>query len=348
MMFAPAALLPMPVAKAVLWPVGVAALITLFLILQRLARPAFALTNSQTFWATVLAAFLAIQFVIRDQAELGLNTIVVALVWLAIYLWQHRHDLSAGVTLGAAIAVKCVPALFLAYFLWKRQGRVALYAAAATVLFSVSPVLFEGLARWTDQARQWSRTVIDAVPGNGFEQAENFRDRNLALRAVLMRYLTQPPPANIEPSAALPPVNFLNLSTSRAKLIANAILILSLALFLWWTRAPVKSRDEPRLLWELAGTGILMVLLSPITWTQTCVVVLPACFFVSALIVRGERLPAWITGAICFYVIFCVLLGRDLVGRRFWTVIASHHFMTLSLVALLVVVLAGPQLRRSR
>lgn len=348
MIFAPAALLPIPLAKAVLYPLSVAALMLIFWILRRLIQPAFGLSDSQTFWATALSAVLVIQFAIRDQAELGLNTMILALTWLGIYLWNAKRDFLAGISLGTAIALKCAPAVFLGYFLWKRQWRVALYAAAATALFSVSPALLEGPRLWSDQARAWARNVAQAVQGNGFEQAENFRDRNLALRPVLMRYLSRPGASNIEPSAALPPVNLLNLSPPFVSTIVNTIAIVGVALFMWWSRSPVKRRDEPRLLWELAGAGILMLLLSPITWMQSCVAVLPACFLISALLVRGERLPGWASALLCAYAVFCSLLGRDLVGRAAWIVIASHHVVTFCLAGLLAVVLAGPELPTTR
>jgi len=98
MTFAPAALLPMPIAKAVFYPVGVAALLALLWTMRRLVRSAFSLDETQAFWVTAIAVFLAVQFLIHDQAILGLNTALVTLTWLSIYLWKQRRDLLAGVT----------------------------------------------------------------------------------------------------------------------------------------------------------------------------------------------------------------------------------------------------------
>ena len=106
---APAALFAMPIAKALLFPIGIAALALLLGTLRRLAAPAFSLDRTRAFWLPALAMVLAGRYVIRDLAELGVNTALVALSWLAIYLWTQRRDLLAGTSLGMAIALKCTP-----------------------------------------------------------------------------------------------------------------------------------------------------------------------------------------------------------------------------------------------
>src|SRR3954454_18278042 len=107
MALAPAALLPMPVAKIIIYPVGVLALVALLRILSRLVRPAFELDGTSMFWATTLASFLTLQFLIRDQAELALNTAITLCVWASVELWRKHRDLVAGIVLGFAIAIKC-------------------------------------------------------------------------------------------------------------------------------------------------------------------------------------------------------------------------------------------------
>src|SRR3954451_24335183 len=59
MTFAPAALLPMPIAKAVFYTVGVTALLVLLWTLGRLVRSAFHLDETQSFWVASLAVFLS-------------------------------------------------------------------------------------------------------------------------------------------------------------------------------------------------------------------------------------------------------------------------------------------------
>jgi hypothetical protein len=345
MVFAPAALLPMAVAKAVFFPVGVAALLVLLWTLQRLVRPAFSLDETQAFWVAALAVFLAVQFVIHDQAVLGLNTALVTLIWLSIYLWKQRHDLLAGVNLGLAIAVKCTPAIFLGYFVWKRQWRMAIYTAAAALFFTAAPVVRQGPASWTSHMRSWIGTAIDGISGSGFVAGEDFRDKNMALRPVLMRYLVHQP--DFGRPGDPPPLDFLDFSPAVAHWIANSVLFILVGIFLWWSFGTARARDEPRLLWELAALGVLMVLCSPITWGQHCVALLPACYLIAALLVVRGRLPGWAMVLLSLYIFFCALLGRDLIGRNLALLLVGYHVTTFCILGLFAILLAGPCLQRS-
>ena len=343
MTFAPAALLPMPAAKAVYYCSGAAALLLLLWTMRRLVASAFRLTHIQAFWVTAIAVFFSIQFIIRDQAVAGLNTVIVALTWLGIYLWRQSRDVLAGLSLGAAIAIKCTPVIFLAYFLWKRQWRVAFFTAATAVLFTIAPMAWQGPASWIEHMRTWVGTAIEGLAGSGFEQQENFRVRNMALRPVLTRYLVHSPePIDHRPSDPSAP-HVLNVPPMVANWIITTVLVTAAGIFLWWSRGRVVKREDPRLLWELAATSLLMILLSPITWTQHCVALLPACYLISALLITRDQPPNWMLTVLSFYVLFCSLLGRDLIGRHLWVWLVSFHLSTFCIAGLFIILLAGPR-----
>jgi hypothetical protein len=345
MIFAPTAFLPMPVAKAVFYPVGVAALLLFLWTLQGMVRRAFSLNETQTFWVSALAVFLAIQWIIHDQAILGLNTALVALSWLGIYLWQQRRDLLAGISLGAAIAIKCTPAIFLGYFVWKRQWRMVICTVVFSLLFTLAPILRQGPTFYFAHMRDWIGTAVAGVSGGGFESHEDFRDKNMALRPVLMRYLVRLPDIGQPDDPS--PLRLLDFSPGVAHGIVNSVLAAFLGLFLWWSRGPIQARDEPRVLWELTAVGVLMVLFSPITWGQHCVALLPACYLISALVVTRNEFPRWFVVLLSAYVLFCALAGRDLIGRPLALELVRFHVSTFCILGLWAIVLAGPRLQRS-
>jgi alpha-1,2-mannosyltransferase len=349
MIFAPAALLPMPVAKAVFYPVGIAALLMLLWTLGRLIRSAFSFDETHAFWAAALAVFLAGRFIIRDQAELGFNTAITAFAWLSIYLWRQRRDLLAGVSLGVAIAIKCTPAIFLGYFVWKRQWRMTICTATAALFFTVVPVVWQGPASWSNHIRAWVGNASHGISGtgSGFEADEIYRVTNMSLRPAMMHYLTHLPRNLLrfwEPS----PLAYLDLSSAIARWIVNAILFALLAIFIYWSRGVVVARDDPRLLWELAAAGVLMLLFSPITWGQHCVALLPACYLIAALVVARDSFPGWIVALLFFYLFFGALTGRDLIGPQLSVQFIRHHTTTFTMVGLFAIILAGPRLQRSR
>ncbi len=349
MAHAPAALLPMPMAKALLFPIGVAALYGLLWILRRLTSRVFALDGMHSFWVATLALLLVSRFVLRDMAELGVNTALVALSWLGIYFWTRGRDFLGGMSLGLAIALKCTPAIFAAYFLWKRQWRMFAATCVAALLFTLAPILWQGPTSYWNHMSTWSMNAWkgfgSANPSVGVLGPEPLQ--NMALRPALARYFIQLPAGH--PGRVSHPlyVDFLNLRPAAANWTIKTILLALLAMFLWWSRQPVVRRDDPQLLWELAAVSILMLLFSPITWGQHCVALLPAWYFISALIAAGGRLSRWMMVLILAYVLFVPLLSRDLVGRDLSLLLNSYHVETFSILGLFAVVLGCPQLQQT-
>ncbi len=334
MVFAPAALLPMPVAKIVCYPAAIAALWLLLWIMRRLGRSIFLVSETHTFWTSALALLLTIQFVIRDQAELGFNTAIVALVWLSVDRWRRRRDFSAGVCLGAAVAIKCTPAIFLGYFIWKRQWRMALFTIAATLFFTAAPMIWQGPASWSKHMATWSTNVIQGISGVGSSAGEN-------------EYFSGITNISLRP-AVIGLCDFFTPAPSTANSIATLIILALFGFFLWWSREKITARDEPRIFWELATAGILMVLLSPITWTQHCVATFPACYLIAALLVTRDGIPRWVVILVSIHAMVCAFLGRDLVGRNAWLSIAGLHVPTLCLLGLFAILIAGPRLSSCR
>jgi hypothetical protein len=107
----------------------------------------------------------------------------------------------------------------------------------------------------------------------------------------------------------------------------------------WWTRRPIVARGDPDLLWEFAAVSIVMLLFSPITWGQHCVALLPACYFVSALLIARRNLPRWMLASLSTYILFVPLLSRDLVGREMSLLLQSYHVETFAILGLLAVIL---------
>jgi hypothetical protein len=87
-----------------------------------------------------------------------------------------------------------------------------------------------------------------------------------------------------------------------------------------------------------------MLLFSPITWGQHCVAVIPACYFISALFLARGQFPRWMVALLGVYILFVVVLSRDLVGRAHSLLLASYHVETFSILILLALVIAAARM----
>lgn len=342
LVFAPAALMRLPIAKTVYYVVGTAALVLLLWTLQRLERAGSA-ARSEIFWTTTLAVTLSIQFIMRDQAEGGFNSAITALVWLGIYYWTKRRDILAGASIGLATAIKCTPALFIVYFAWKRQWTMALCAVAATVVFSLLPALRLGPTGWKDHVSAWIANATHAAARSGTpsDVVGSPKIRNLSLRHVIPAYFDWGHAD--EPTTSNPPLSN-NVLGRRVADVVMVALLLALAV---WSRHPPARRDDPHLKWEMAAVGVLTLLFSPVAWTQHCVALIPACYFAAALVVRRESLPYGIWFVLFGFFLVCCLAGRDIVPHQVDEAITAWGIATFCMVGLFAILFAGPRLEQS-
>jgi hypothetical protein len=341
--YAPLSLLPLRVAKPVLFLVGFASLAGLMWILNALAQKALPLSRERLFWVSAATLLVASRFISRDFADGGQNLVLLGLTWLAIYLWKIGRDFSAGVSLGLAIALKCTPALFVPYFAWKRQWKFAVASLVCGAAFTLAPALRQ--STYALHMQTWFEAVSQGVtqpdPSIGVLGPEELQ--NKALRPALARFLTHLPadaPGRIDSAGY---IDFLDLQPRTAGILIKAIMLVVAGWIAWLLRRPLTGRDDPMLVWECATISLLTLLYSPITWGQHCVAAISALYLLFRSIAAGRVLPRWMWWTLGGVVVVVLLANRSIVGRDFSLLLESYHLVTFSLVALLVVTVGCPK-----
>lgn len=163
--FAPFAWLPLPVASALMTAITLTLLVVAtVLVLTRLdfwvgasavtAEPAWLRRT----WVALAVVALAVSHLEPLRANFEFGQINVVLMTLVIAdCVPRRTPWPRGLLLGLAIALKLTPAVFLVYFLLRRDGRAALTAVAS---FVAATVLGCVLA-WRDSWEYWTSTLLD-------------------------------------------------------------------------------------------------------------------------------------------------------------------------------------------
>lgn len=339
---APLTVMPMNVAQLALYPMIAISLFTLLWTLHRLCKRDLPLQGDQTFWVSAFAVVMASRFIVRDAPECGVNLALVAMSWLAVYFWTQHREVLGGSILGFAIALKCTPALFLPYFVLKRQWKMVAAVTVAAGSFTLLPILAMGPARyteamtfWISHASQGARSTDPSVGVLGDEQLQN-----VSLRPALARFLMHLPEGHKSRFDHPLYFDFLNLSPADAGMTVKVILLLLVGGLAWTFRARVTQRDEMRVLWECATISLMILLLSPITWGQHCVGVIPMFYLFArahACKISHARWTYWLLGA---YALFTLALNRSLIGKDLTWLIDSYRVPTWCLLAL-VAVMAG-------
>ncbi len=354
MIHAPLHLFGLHAAQIIVYPLALVAIGVLVRTLWRLSEKSMPLSPDASFWSTTLAILLGSIFLGRDLPEVGVNTALVAMSWLSVYFWSKRRDITGGAVLGMAAAMKCTPLLFVAWFMLKRQWKIAAAACAAFALFTLSPVLVSGPGQYARMMETWTAGVVrglgDPDPSRGPLREEKVE--NLSLRPALARYLMHLPYGHMgRPETSddrrrpdNPPspyyYQFLDLPVFWAGVVTR---LLMAALFLWMVllmRRRPTSRDSIEIVWECAALSILILLFSPITWVQHGVGVLPALYLICRAAFAGFSLSRWQTAAMGAFAIFCLIMSRFFFGRDFIKLANAYRVKTLGFIILLSVVLA--------
>lgn len=338
---APFSFLPIHPAQLLLYPLVVIAGFGLVKTLHRLTGASDPLTADGRFWVTTGTVFMTSRFLVRDMPECGVNLALVALSWLAVECWVRHRDWAGGWLLGLAISLKCTPALFLVWFLWKRQWKFALATTVAVGVFSLSPIVVMGPKSYADTVAQWTghvwRGVGQTDPAYGVLGDEPLQ--NVSLRPALARYLTVLPEGH---RSRIDHPLYFDLGTFSPEAAGWIIKVVLMALVIGVAvvfRRPVLRRNDPQWLWEAAAVSVLMLLLSPITWGQHCVAVFPAFFLMMHRRTVGHDFPAWTKTVLWAYIGAMLLLNREVIGKDLTYLLDSYRMPTLFLLGILLVTL---------
>ncbi len=297
--------------------------------------------SDSTHWSRLLvgvgAGALTLQFILNDLDDGGPHLILLGILTSGVYaIWVGRERLGAALV-GFGIVLKITPALFVLLFLWKRQWRVAWYTVLATVLWIVLPILYMGPASWWNHHVEWTQNAVLSVFDRQIEgrQENELQKANLSLRHTMLRYLVTYPPTHrlrqVDPGYK--PV--LDLPSPVANAIVGVAALGLLGLFAWSSRGPFQGPGDPSWARDCAGTLMLALFLSPITWDQHLVWMIPAAVIVVAAAVRvSGGLSRAGYAMLAVYIVLTMVLNYEVVGSARWEALKSYHHLGIAMLIL--------------
>ena len=335
--FAPLALLDRGAGIALRYTVAVLCLYLTLFLLYRMVRDRSKVTPTQGFWIGAATVLLISQFMVQDLDDGGPHLILLAILTSGIYaVWQGREKLGA-MGFGLAIALKVSPALFLPFFLWKRQWRLAGFAALAASFWILLPMVWMGPGSWWSHQREW--VMVAAGSSIGQETpitVENEqRVRNQSLEQTLTRFLVTLPqdhPLRREDPGYLP---ILNLPPPTAKLVIIAVMMGMVSALCWYARHPFEGRGDPAWLRETSVVMILALLFSPVTWVQHLVWLAPALYLILVDVRSNAGVGTPTKIALATYVALTLVFNYEVLGKRTFALVLSYHPFTVALLLVL-------------
>lgn len=342
--FAPLLTLDRNPSLALRYAIAVGCLVVTIMLFHRMLCG----TSNSSAWSRLLvgvgAGALTLQFILNDLDDGGPHLILLGILTGGSYaVWIGRERLGAAL-IGLGIVLKITPALFLLLFLWKRQWRLASYTVLATAFWIVLPVLYMGPTSWWNHHTEWTMNAVLSVLDRQREgrQENELQKANLSLRHTMLRYLVTYPPEHRlrQVDSGYRPV--LDLPSPVANTIVGVAGLTLLGLFAWSSRRPYQGSGDPTWARDCAGTLILALLFSPITWDQHLVWMIPAAFVVAA---AAARLSGWLSRAgytmLGLYILLTMVLNYEVVGSAGWEALKSYHHLGIAMLILFGLLLSS-------
>ena len=310
-------------------------------LFHRMIRNRFKELAQANLILSVIAITLAGQFVLYDLDDGGPHTILMGMLVGAVYaVWKGREKFGA-LWFGLAIALKVTPGLFLLFFMWKRQWRLAIYTAVATACWIILPIVWMGPASWWFHQQTWTQVAAGSALGYKapFAQINEDNIRNSGIQAALMRYLVTLSPDH--PLRQNDPgyVAILDLPPTLARILAISAILVLLIGFCWYTRRPYGGPGDPEWPRECSGLLILMLFLSPLTWIQHLPWLVPALYWIVAKACSRDGLSQLSKVAMGLYVMIAVILNYEVLGKQNFAVFLSFKPFTMGMLLIFAVLM---------
>jgi alpha-1,2-mannosyltransferase len=335
--FAPLLVLERNPSLALRYAAAVGCLVLTIMLFHRMLYGTSHSSAWSRLWVGVGAGALTLQFILNDLDDGGPHLLLLGILSGGLYaIWVGRERLGAAL-IGLGIVLKITPALFVLLFLWKRQWRLAFYTVLATAFWIALPILYMGPTSWWDHHSEWARNAVLSVMDRQAEgrQENELQKANLSLRHTMLRYLVTYPATHRlrQVDQSYKPV--LDLPSPIANAIVGVAAIGILGLFAWSSRQPYEGAGDPAWARECAGTFLLALLFSPITWDQHLVWMIPAASIVVAAAVRlnGELSRVGYV-MLAAYALLTIVLNYEVVGSARWEALKSYHHLGIAMLIL--------------
>jgi len=234
-------------------------------------------------WVVALGLLWALKFIVSDIQHGNTNVCVLGAIVLHLWLYRRGQDLAAGASLALAVCLKLTPVLFLAYWVYQRQWKLAAWTVVALVVFAVVvPAAVMGPIHYAALTRDWLNNLI--LPGL-VEGAWYPVHINQSLPGVVSRYFLSGQNGDIfwnpddQPYATLEKHGFitlLELSETAAKRLLRALQALIVLAGAWAIGWRKLGRDDGRRALHYGLVVLAMLMLNQRTWDHHAAVILVA------------------------------------------------------------------------
>ena len=292
-------------------------------------------------WAQGLVLFLSLRPILSDLHHGNVNLVILFLIVSSLYAWRRGYDVLCGLLLALAITYKVTPALFVPYFLYRRQWRAAGATMVGIALFLfVVPSFILGAGFNAQCLAMWWHRIMSPFVGGDMVSVQEV---NQSMGGMLSRLLTEAPRVKDHGyGGTMYDLNLLSWPPTRVTQLIKLLSLGVVGLLAIFCRSKATRRDDARWIGEWALVALTMLIVSERSWKHHFVTMLiPYTYVVYRLYLPTTRRRAryLLSGALALSALLMastsseiggVLLGKDghkvaqFYGMFFWSAVVLY------------------------
>lgn len=267
-----------------------------------------------------LSVFFLARYVILVWDSGQVSILMCVLVLAGLYFLDRRRDMAAGALLAAAILIKYTPAIFLSYFLVRRQFKVVAWTIVFAILWLVLPALAVGVQKEIGYISSWIPSIVQT----SLDQASYLDAKNQSLFSMVLRFFTESG-SNI---------NITGLSFRQGEMVGYGLAAVLLSLVL--VPPPGKPRDQSI---DYALLFCFLPLFNPNGWLNNFVSLAVPCVLLLGRLLAERGKDRFVAACVLAAFFFLSLMSEEIVGDHWQNhaeLFSDVTWGTLFLVAALI------------
>lgn len=195
---------------------------------------------------------ILLKFLMDNLANVQINTYMLLMVILSVFLFTKEKYHWAGLLLAISISLKVYPIFFLIYFLFKREFRVVGWTLLFIALLNSVTIVYWGAEKAIGYYVTWATEIVG--------KTDFANHKNQSLLGAFYRFFTSEDPSHNMY------VNIMDLSIERMKSLYYGIVVLAAVFPAIVTRKKLQQKSGLSALLEYALFFMIIPILSPLSW----------------------------------------------------------------------------------
>ena len=291
------------------------------------------IAKEQLFWSALLF-FSVIRFLLHNFEMVQVNLMIFYFSVEGLYQISKNRKITGGFLLGAGIAIKLLPLLFVPYLIYRKEAKAAVSAVSFFAITLLLPIPFLGVEFTTQLLINWWHIINPLRPEYTYLQSEYGGVGIQSLSAFVSTYFVK---SNYQGFS----ISIMNLREEQVKIVLYFLqsLFVVFTLYFLSNRPFTSPRNDIHAFYEQAYIFAITPLIFPHQQKYAFIYLMAAYAFVYADVVLRKKKDSnsirWLYFLLIIAFVLLTLSTDGLTGKYMGAILQYAKVITLGTIILI-------------